>query len=44
MLRQFGLQFYVWTIDEVPLATQMIAANVSGITTNRCAWLRAQFP
>jgi glycerophosphoryl diester phosphodiesterase len=43
-IREAGLDFYVWTIDEVPLATQMIAANVSGITTNRCAWLRAQFP
>jgi glycerophosphoryl diester phosphodiesterase len=41
-IRDAGLDFYVWTIDHVPLAQAMIAAGVSGITTNRPAWLRAQ--
>jgi glycerophosphoryl diester phosphodiesterase len=39
-LQQFGLQLFVWTIDDVDLAKKMIAAGVSGITTNRAAWLR----
>jgi glycerophosphoryl diester phosphodiesterase len=39
-LQQFGLPLFVWTIDDVDLARKMIAAGVSGITTNRAAWLR----
>lgn len=39
-IRAAGLDFFVWTIDEVPLAKKMLAAGVSGITTNRAAWLR----
>jgi glycerophosphoryl diester phosphodiesterase len=41
-IRVAGLDLYVWTIDDPPLAQAMIAARVSGITTNRPAWLRAQ--
>jgi glycerophosphoryl diester phosphodiesterase len=41
-IRAAGLEFYVWTIDEVPLAKKMIAANVAGITTNRLNWLRSE--
>jgi glycerophosphoryl diester phosphodiesterase len=39
-IRAAGLDFFVWTIDEVDLAKKMIAAGVSGITSNRAAWLR----
>ncbi len=41
-VRDAGLDFYVWTIDEPELAKAMIAAGVSGITTNRPSWLRDQ--
>ena len=37
-----GLEFYVWTVDEVPVAKKMIEAGVDGITTNRAMWLRDQ--
>jgi glycerophosphoryl diester phosphodiesterase len=39
-IRAAGLDLFVWTIDEPILAKQMITAGVSGITTNRAAWLR----
>jgi glycerophosphoryl diester phosphodiesterase len=41
-LAQFGLKLYVWTIDEPPLASRMLEANIAGITSNRAAWLRQQ--
>lgn len=37
-----GLKLGVWTVDEVELAKQMIAAGVESITTNRPGWLREQ--
>lgn len=42
LVRSEGLQLYVWTVNEVPLARQMIAAGAQGITTDRPAWLREQ--
>jgi glycerophosphoryl diester phosphodiesterase len=41
-VRSEGLQLYVWTVNEIPLAKQMIAAGAQGITTDRPAWLREQ--
>jgi glycerophosphoryl diester phosphodiesterase len=37
-----GLEFYVWTVDDLEVAQRMIAAGVDGITTNRAAWLAAE--
>lgn len=37
-----GLALYVWTVDDVELARQMIAAGAESITTNRPGWLREQ--
>jgi len=37
-----GLQLYVWTVNDVDLAKQMLAAGAEGITTDRPAWLREQ--
>jgi glycerophosphoryl diester phosphodiesterase len=37
-----GLSLYIWTVDDVNLARQMIAAGVDGITTNKAGWLREQ--
>lgn len=37
-----GLKLYVWTVDDVELAKQMIATGVESITTNRPGWLREQ--
>jgi glycerophosphoryl diester phosphodiesterase len=35
-----GLKLYVWTVNDVELAKQMIAAGAESITTDRPAWLR----
>jgi glycerophosphoryl diester phosphodiesterase len=37
-----GLALYVWTVNDVDLARQMIAAGVESITTDRPEWLREQ--
>jgi glycerophosphoryl diester phosphodiesterase len=37
-----GLALYVWTVDDLDIARQMVAADVDGITSNRAAWLRAE--
>jgi glycerophosphoryl diester phosphodiesterase len=37
-----GLKLYTWTIDDPALAASLTAAGVTGITTNRPAWLREQ--
>jgi len=39
---QQKLELLVWTVNDVPLARQMIAAGVQGITTDRPGWLRKQ--
>lgn len=35
-----GLELLVWTVNDVKVARQMIAAGVEGITTDRPLWLR----
>jgi glycerophosphoryl diester phosphodiesterase len=37
-----GLSLYVWTVDDLDLARQMIEAGVDGLTTNKAGWLRRQ--
>lgn len=37
-----GLELLVWTVNDVKVAHQMIAAGVQGITTDRPLWLREQ--
>ncbi len=37
-----GLELLVWTVNDVKVAKQMIAAGVQGITTDRPLWLREQ--
>jgi glycerophosphoryl diester phosphodiesterase len=37
-----GLALYVWTVNDVELAKQMIAAGAESITTDRPGWLREQ--
>jgi glycerophosphoryl diester phosphodiesterase len=39
-VRAAGLGLYVWTVNDVAVARQMIAAGAQGITTDRPAWLR----
>ena len=39
-LRVAGLKVYVWTVDSPAKASQLEAAGVDGITTNRPGWLR----
>jgi glycerophosphoryl diester phosphodiesterase len=41
-VKAVGLSLYVWTVDDVTLAQQLIAAGVDGITSNRAGWLREQ--
>src|SRR5262249_22523407 len=37
-----GLELLVWTVNDVKVAKQMIAAGVQGITTDRPSWLREE--
>lgn len=39
-VKSSGLELLVWTVNEVKVARQMIAAGVQGITTDRPQWLR----
>lgn len=41
-VRDAGLELYVWTVNDLPLAKQMIAAGVQGITTDKPGWLRGE--
>lgn len=41
-IRDADLQLYVWTVNELPQARQMIAAGVQGITTDKPGWLKAE--
>ncbi len=41
-LREADLKLQVWTVDDPAVARRLAAAGVTGITTNRPAWLRAQ--
>jgi glycerophosphoryl diester phosphodiesterase len=37
-----GLKLYVWTVNDIDLAKQMIEVGAESITTDRPAWLREQ--
>jgi glycerophosphoryl diester phosphodiesterase len=39
-VHEAGLKLYVWTVDSVAKARQVIDGGVDGITTNRPGWLR----
>jgi glycerophosphoryl diester phosphodiesterase len=39
-VHQAGLKLYVWTVDSIAKAVQVIDSGVDGITTNRPGWLR----
>lgn len=39
-MKEAGLGFYVWTINDPKRAHELIAAGVEGITTDRPGWLR----
>lgn len=39
-VHEAGLKLYVWTVDSVLKAHQVIQSGVDGITTNRPGWLR----
>jgi len=41
-IRVAGFKLYVWTVDDAPLARQLVEAGVNGITTNRPGWLRGE--
>lgn len=41
-VREAGLELYVWTVNDIELARQMLAAGAQGLTTDRPAWLREQ--
>lgn len=41
-VKQKGLEFYVWTVDDPAEAARFVDAGVDGITTNRPTWLEAQ--
>jgi len=41
-VRDAGLGFYVWTVDDAGEARRLVELGVDGITTNRAAWLREQ--
>ena len=36
------MALYVWTVNRVTTAGRLAAAGIDGITTDRCAWLRAR--
>jgi glycerophosphoryl diester phosphodiesterase len=39
-VKQAGLEFFVWTVDEVEVARRLVDAGVDGITTNKAAWMK----
>jgi glycerophosphoryl diester phosphodiesterase len=41
-LKSANLDVCVWTVDSPERARELIAAGVSGITTNRPGWLRRE--
>lgn len=41
-IREAGLKFYTWTVDDPEVARSLVKLGVDGITTNRPEWLRAQ--
>lgn len=41
-VKDAGLEFYAWTVDDAQRAKELIRDGVDGITSNRPAWLREQ--
>jgi glycerophosphoryl diester phosphodiesterase len=41
-IKDAGLKFLTWTVDDAAVAKSHVALGVDGITTNRPAWLREQ--
>lgn len=41
-VKDAGLGFYVWTVNDPAVARRLVGAGVDGITTDRPAWLREQ--
>ena len=41
-IKDAGLEFFTWTVDDPDLAKELIRNGAAGITTNRPAWLREQ--
>lgn len=41
-IRQAGLHFGVWTVDELPTALRLCRLGVDSLTTNRPHWLRTE--
>ncbi|MGE0755537.1 MAG: glycerophosphodiester phosphodiesterase [Pirellulaceae bacterium] len=39
-VKDAGLKFYVWTVDDEQVAKRLAGLGVDGITTNKAAWLR----
>jgi glycerophosphoryl diester phosphodiesterase len=39
-VKDAGLKFYVWTVDDPDTAKELVAAGVDAITTNRPGWMR----
>lgn len=42
LIREAGLGFYIWTVNNVDDAQEAIELGVDGITTDRPAWLKGQ--
>lgn len=42
-MREAGLACFVWTVDDLAEAKQLIEAGVDGIISNRPYWLKTQF-
>ena len=43
-IRDAGLEFYVWTIDDLPTAKRYVELGVDGITTNKGRWMMDNLP
>jgi glycerophosphoryl diester phosphodiesterase len=41
-VKDAGLEFYAWTVDDPERAKQLIRDGAAGITSNRPKWLREQ--
>ena len=41
-IKAAGLQFFVWTVDDLAVARKYAAWGAEGITTNRAAWMSEQ--
>lgn len=41
-IKAAGLEFLVWTVDDLAIAKHMIELGASGVTTNKAAWMKEQ--